>query len=147
MVRIAQVGIALGALGMIMTFMGLFPGSTGVDPTPRIGILQMVFILLGFTLLIFGALLYAKFTFYSNMPSTLIQQIATRLALTGILFAALSGMADILGFGTHTRAAAADVFIGPLQAVGVIGNFLLSSFGVLLYTLSGEPKQNQQNPQ
>jgi hypothetical protein len=142
MVRIAQVGIALGALGMIMTLMGLFPGSTGVDPTPRIGILQMMFILLGFTFLILGALLYAKFTFYPTTPSTLIQQIATRLALTGILFAALSGMADILGFGTHTRAAAADVFIGPLQAVGVIGNFLLSSFGVLLYALNGESKPN-----
>ena len=48
----------------------------------------------------------------------------------------------VLGEHRHTRAAAAEVFIGPLQAFGVIGNFLMSSFGVLLYTLTGDPRQN-----
>lgn len=137
MARIAQVGIALGALGMILTLMGLFPGVTGVTPTPSIGIVQIIAILVGFALLILGALLYVKFTFYTSQPSNLLQQIGTRLALTGLLFAALSGLADILGFGSHTRAAAVDAFIGPLQAVGVIGNFLLSAAGVLLYAMSG----------
>jgi hypothetical protein len=138
MARVAQLGIALGALGMILTLMGLFPGVTGIAPTPSIGIVQIVAILVGFALLIFGALMYVKFTFYVNIPSNLAQQIGTRLALTGLLLAALSGLADVFGFGSHTRAAAADAFIGPLQAVGVIGNFILAAVGVLIYALSGE---------
>jgi hypothetical protein len=99
-----------------------------------------VTILTGFSLLILGALIYAKFTFYPNTPSNLAQQIGTRLALTGLVFAALSGLADVLGFGSHSLEFSADVFIGPLQAVGIIGNFVLSSVGVLIYTLSGKPE-------
>lgn len=140
MARIAQLGIALGALGMMLTIMGLFPGITGIDPTPSIGIVQIMAILTGFTLVIFGALLYVKFTFYPNTPSNLAQQVGTRLALTGLVFAALSGLADISGFGSHTRSLAVDVFLGPLQAVGVIGNFILSAIGVLIYAMTGTPE-------
>ena len=32
MPRVAQFGIALGALGAVLTFMGLFPGVTGLKP-------------------------------------------------------------------------------------------------------------------
>ncbi|MBC8098059.1 MAG: hypothetical protein H7Y11_01335 [Armatimonadetes bacterium] len=138
MARVAQLGIALGALGIILTLMGLFPGVTGVAPTPVIGIVQIAAILTGFTLLILGALMYVKFTFYVQIAATLAQQIGTRLAMTGLLFAALAGLADIFGFGSHTRAAAADAFIGPLQAVGVIGSFLLAAAGVLMYAMLGK---------
>ncbi len=137
MTRIAQPAIALVALGVILTLMGLFPGVTGLQSTVSIGIVQLTAMLIGFTLMIFGALLYVKFTFYPTTPSNLLQQIGTRLALTGLLFAALSGLADILGFGSHTAAATVDAFIGPLQAVGVIGNFVLAAMGVLLYAMSG----------
>jgi uncharacterized membrane protein len=142
MARVAQFGIAIGALGMTLTLMGLFPGVTGINATPSIGIVQITAILMGFALLIFGALIYVKFTFYVNTPSNLAQNVSTRLALTGLLFAALTGLADIFGFGSHTRAAAADAFIGPLQAVGVIGSFLLAALGVLLYAMTGPSHEN-----
>jgi hypothetical protein len=142
MERVAQVGIAIGVLGLIITIMGLFPGVTGVAPTPAIGIVQMLAILVGFCLLIFGALLYAKITFYIDIQSNLAQQIGTRLALTGLLFAALCGLADIVGFGSHTRALAVDVFIGPLQAIGMVGNFVLAALGVFLYVMAGDSTQS-----
>lgn len=142
MARVAQFGIAIGALGMMLTLMGLFPGVTGIDATPSIGIVQITAILIGFSLVIFGALFYVKFTFYPTILSNLSQQISTRLALTGLLFAALAGLADVFGFGSHTRALAVDAFIGPLQAVGVIGNFLLASLGVLLYAMTGPNDEN-----
>lgn len=140
MARIAQLGIALGALGAILALMGLFPSLTGIEPTPNIGIVQIFVILAGFTLLILGALIYAKFTFYSHSESNLVQQIGTRLALTGLVFAAIAGLADVLGFGTHTPASAQDIFLGPLQVVGIIGNFILASVGVLIYTVAGTPE-------
>jgi hypothetical protein len=137
MARIAQLGIALGALGAMLTFMGLFPGVTGLQPARGIGIVQIVTILMGFALLIIGALVYVKFTFYPQKPSNLTQQIGTRLALTGLLFAAMSGMADVLGFGSHLRSNNAEPLFGSLQALGIIGSFVVAAIGVLIYSVSG----------
>ena len=135
--RFAQVGIALGALGAMICFMGLFPGVTGAVPTAGIGLVQVIMVLIGYALLILGALTYLKFTFYLDVPSTLVQQIGIRLALTGILFAALAGLADILGFGTHIRDSSGDLFFGQLQMVGILTSFGISSLGVLIYVLAG----------
>lgn len=137
--RFGQVGIALGALGSIIAFMGLFPGVTGVPATPGIGIVQVIMLLVGYGLLLAGAIIYAKFTFYFNQPSTLAQQIGIRLALTGLLFAAIAGLADIVGFGSHLRTDTTDIFLGQLQAFGVLGFLGFSSVGVLIYAIFGEP--------
>lgn len=137
--RVAQVGIALGALGTVLAFMGLFPGVTGITPTPGIGIVQLVLILTGFTLLIAGAFIYVKYTFYARRPSTLAQQIGLRLSMTGLLFAGFAAMADILGFGSNPRTDTSDIYFGPWQAAGLVGGFLVASLGVLLYALSGPP--------
>lgn len=139
MERFSQVGIAIGALGIMIALMGLFPGVTGVEPTIGIGIVQVFMLLVGYGLLIIGALMYVKFTFYLGVRTTLTQQIGTRLALTGLLFAALSGLADILGFGTHLRTADSDIFLGELQALGILLNFGISSFGIIIYAVSGTP--------
>ena len=135
--RFSQVGIALGALGGMICFMGLFPAVTGAEPTIGIGLVQVVMVLIGYTLLILGALTYLKFTFFLDVSTNLVQNIGTRLALTGILFAALAGMADILGFGTHIRDDTSDLYFGQLQMIGILASFGLSSFGVLVYVLAG----------
>lgn len=137
MIRFAQVGIALCVLGLVLMVMGLFPGLTGLDPAYGIGIVQLFTILIGFSLLIFGALIYVRNSFYPAQTDTLAQQIGVRLALTGLMIATLTGLADLLGFGSHVRVEGDDVFLGSLQALGVIGGFLLSSVGVLIYALTG----------
>lgn len=144
MTRFGQVGIAIGALGMVMALMGLFPGVTGAVQTPGIGIVQVMLLLIGYGLLIQGAILYVKFTFYSGVPSSLTQQIGVRLALTGLLLAALAGLADILGFGSHLRNESGDIFLGQLQAFGILASFTVSSFGVLLYAMAGTPRDESE---
>jgi hypothetical protein len=138
MIRLAQVGIAVGALGVVLTLMGLFPGVTGLEPASGIGTVQIFIILVGFALLIFGALVYVKSTFYSHAHGTLAQQIGVRLAMTGLLFAAMTGLADPLGFGSHLRTENSDTFFGIWQAAGVIGGFMIASLGVVLYAVSGK---------
>jgi len=135
--RFSQVGIALGALGGMICFMGLFPGVTGAVPTIGIGLVQVVMELIGYTLLILGTLTYLKFTFFLDVSANLVQNIGTRLALTGVLFATLAGMADILGFGTHIRDDTSELYFGQLQMIGILASFGLSSFGVLVYVLAG----------
>ncbi len=135
--RFSQVGIALGALGGIICFMGLFPGVTGAEPSIGIGLIQVMMVLFGYTMLILGALTYLKFTFFLDVSTNLAQNIGTRLALTGILFATLAGMADILGFGTHIRDDTGELYFGQLQMIGILASFGLSSLGVLVYVLAG----------
>lgn len=142
MIRVAQFGIVLGALGAVLTLMGLFPGMTGLEPTAGIGIMQIFTILIGFMVLIVGALTYVKFTFYSYQTANLAQQIGIRLALTGLLFAGMAGMADVLGFGSNLMSET-DILLGPLQALGIIGGFAMSSLGVLIYAVSGHPGAGQ----
>ncbi len=137
MVRLSQFGIAVGALGIVLTLMGLFPGVTGVEPTPGIGIVQILMAITGFSLLIGGAFIYVKYTFYEKQRATLAQQIGIRLSLTGLMLGAMVGLADILGFGSNVRTATTDIFFGPWQAVGLLGGFLMASIGVLVYAVTG----------
>lgn len=147
MVRIAQFGIVLGLFGSVLTFIGLFPGITGIDPTPGLGILQVMSVLVGLSLLVSGALVYVKFTFYLGISPTLLQQIGLRLALTGLVFASMSALADILGFGSNLRTEVSDIYFGPWQAAGLIGSFVISSLGVLIFALAGPTGENPpQNP-
>ncbi|QPC82554.1 hypothetical protein G4Y79_23175 [Phototrophicus methaneseepsis] len=147
MQRFGQVGIAIGTLGVIMTMMGLFPGITGVADTPRIGIVQVALLLIGQALLMFGAIVYVKFTFYLGQRSNLAQQVGLRLALTGLLFASLAGLSDILGFGSHIRTETTDIFFGQLQAFGTLASLSLSSVGVLIYAIGGEPNTDMTRTQ
>ena len=138
MSRISQVGIALGTLGAVIMLMGLFPGVTGVEPTAGMGIVQIFVALAGFTLMIIGALIYVKFAFYSNRTATLAQMIGTRLALTGLILAAITGLADALGFGSHGAEFTEFEFLGPLQGAGIIGSYMMSCIGVLIYAVGGD---------
>ncbi len=104
---------------------------------------QFVSILVGFTLLDLGALMYVKFSFYVGRAANLAQQIGVRLTLTGLVLAGLTGMADFLGFGSHARTATTDVYFGQLQALGLLGSLLLSALGVLIYAVTGSPPENR----
>lgn len=146
MVRIGQIGIALGVLGAVLAVMGLFPGVTGLPPTPGIGTIQLLILLTGFTLLIAGAFIYAKYTFYSYQTANLAQQIALRLSMTGLLFSGMSAMADILGFGSNLRTETSDIFFGAWQAAGLIGGFLVASLGVLVYAVAGISSESGVEP-
>lgn len=140
MARFAQVGIAIGALGIVIALMGLFPQLIGFTPTFGIGILQVLTILTGYALLLLGAFVFVKFTFYLGKTATLSQQIGVRLALTGLLFAGLVGLADIFGFGSHLRTETSDIFFGEWQALSFILSFVTSCVGILVYTLGGTPE-------
>lgn len=139
MIGIAQFGIALGALGAVLAFMGLFPGVTGIEPGIGVGIVQYVTIFTGFTLLDLGALIYVKYTFYPDRPANFAQQIGIRLTMTGLLLGGMAGLADFLGFGSHIRTDVTDVVFGPLQAIGAVGGLVVAAIGIIIYALTGEP--------
>ena len=143
----AQFGIALSTLGAVLALMGMFPGVSGLDATPGIGVLQIVMILTGFTLLISGALLYVQGAFYPGVKHNLAQQVAVRLSATGLLFAGIAGMGDLLGFGSHPPLLTDGPYLGYWQALGLIGGFMVASLGVILFALTGTSDEDQPSAQ
>lgn len=137
-----QLSIIIGALGVVTTLIGLFPGLVGLETVEGIGVLQVVVILGGFSLLFLGAYIFVKQTYFPGMPTTLGQDIAIRLTMTGLVIAGAAGLADVLGFGTHTPANSERPFLGTWQAIALLGGFLLASAGVVLFTLFG-PEDDQ----
>jgi hypothetical protein len=137
--RLGQLAILIGTLGLMLALIGLFPSVTGVEPKSGIGLLQILVALLGLSLLIGGALLFAKITFYPYVGTNLAQQIAVRLSLTGLLITAAAGLADLLGFGSHPPNVSEDVIpvLGPWQASGMVVGFLVASVGVVVFTWMG----------
>ncbi|MBN1678700.1 MAG: hypothetical protein JW966_00315 [Anaerolineae bacterium] len=140
--RFVQVSITIGALGIVITLIGLFPAIAGLETTEEVGVLQVLVILAGFSLLFVAAYAFAKQTFFTGMPSTLAQDIGVRLTMTGMLIAGAAGMADVLGFGSHGPTEDTRPLLGEWQAVAFIGGFLIASSGVMIYTLFG-PSQDQ----
>ena len=137
--KLSQVGIAVAVLGGVIALIGLFPSVTGFAPSQGIGVLQILVILAGFSTLIFGAFIYVQSTYYAGVRHNLAQQIAVRLSMTGLVIATASGLADVLGFGTHPPGVDQRPFLGTLQAIGLIGGFLLASVGVIIFALMGDP--------
>ncbi|MDZ4769155.1 MAG: hypothetical protein SGJ24_08510 [Chloroflexota bacterium] len=137
MIGLPQFGIVIGSLGGMLMLMGLFPGVTGITPGIGIGLVQFAAIISGAVLLDIGAMLYIKHTFFVGRGANLTQQICIRLSLTGLVLAGFTGLADYLGFGSHSELI--EPFFGPLQASVSLLLLLLAAVGVLLYAVSGAP--------
>ena len=146
MERYGEICITIGTLGIVITLIGLFPGIIGLETTAGIGVLQVLVILAGFSVLFTGAFLFAKQAFYAGMESTLAQDIGLRLTLTGLLIAAAAGLADVLGFGSHPSSSSTRPLLGHLQAVGFISGILIASSGVLIYALFGPQGSDSETP-
>lgn len=139
MERSNETSIIIGALGVVVTLMGLFPGIIGLDAAPGIGVLQVVVILAGFSLLFLGAYVFVYQAFYRGAKRTLAQDVGIRLTLTGLVIAAAAGLADVLGFGSHPPTPSTRPLLGELQAMLFVGGFLVASAGVVIYALFGPP--------
>jgi hypothetical protein len=143
MEKYSQISITLGALGIVITLVGLFPGIVGLETVEGVGVLQVLVILLGFSVLFTGAYLFARRVFYPGRPNTLAQDIGTRLTMTGLLIAAAAGLADVLGFGSHGSSEGTRPLLGRLQAIVFVGGILLASSGVIIFAVFGPSQEKR----
>jgi hypothetical protein len=132
-----QISITIGTLGIVIALVGLFPGIVGLRTTPGVGVLQVMMILLGFSILFTAAYIFVKRSFYAGLPNTLAQDIGVRLTLTGLLIGFAAGLADVLGFGSHTPSETIRPLLGRFQAVAFVGGILVASIGVVIFALFG----------
>lgn len=145
--RYGEISITIGAAGIVIALVGLFPGIIGLEATPGVGVLQVLVMLLGFSVLFVAAYVYAKQAFYAGMPSTLAQDIGVRLTMTGLLVAVAAGLADVLGFGSHPPTQDSRPLLGRLQALALVGGLIIASSGVVIFALFGPTPPDETGPE
>ena len=119
-IKIALLGTFFGFLLVVL---GAKPEFFGMDRSPVIGFIQTATFLIGlFVISISGY--FALMSFWPRGYTTITADFGLRLVATGWLIAFFSGMADVLGLGSHPLTGL--VYFGRLQALGVeIGEMVI----------------------
>jgi hypothetical protein len=123
-------------LGIILCTISLGAELIGIDLTPGFGMVQMFQLLLGLTFLTIAAFIYLKQLRPNSAPRSLQADIGVRLAATGLVFAYVTGLSDLLGIGTHVEPSFERPFVGPLQLGGLALGVLSIIIGLALYYTS-----------
>jgi len=129
--RLARFGVGTVVAGFFVFVIGIFPEIIRLSITPGIGLLQILLLLLGATVMTLGAYTYAYATRHRAMPRRLREDIGLRLMATGLVIAYGAGFADVLGIGSHYGAE--RPLLGLLQASGIALGFLMTIVGILMY--------------
>ncbi len=128
--------IILVFTGLISLFIAFGAPWVGQDLTPGFGALQMLFLMVGLTCLTVAGFLLLNRLRPDDAPRSLQADIGVRLAATGLVFAYVSGFADLLGIGTHPHANYPRPYMGWLQISGILLGLFSIVLGMFLYHTS-----------
>jgi hypothetical protein len=126
--RRIRLGFILTAVGLALFLLGARPSVYGLDRSPVIGFVQIAVFLLGIAVICIGAFIVMQ-AIWQGRPTSLLFQIGMRFVQTGYVITLFTGLADVLGLGSHPLP---KPFFGPLQSTGVqIGEFVIG-VGILM---------------
>lgn len=128
--------LILFLIGNVLTVVSLAAEILGLDLTPGFGVVQMLQLLVGLTLLTLAGFIHIYTLRGPNTPRSLQADIGIRLAATGLVFAYIAGLADLLGIGTHVDPEFARPYVGPLQLGGLVLGIISITAGMILYHTS-----------
>lgn len=131
-----SVVLLLFLIGNVLTILSLAAEILGLDLTPGFGMVQMFQLLVGLTLLTMAGFLHIYTLRAQDAPRSLQADIGIRLAATGLVFAYVSGLADLIGIGTHPHPDYGRPYVGPLQLGGLVLGIISITAGMLLYYTS-----------
>ena len=129
--------VTLGLVGIGIGLMTLSLGAEffGLDITPGFGMVQMFQLLVGISALTLAFFLHIH-ALRQETPRSLQADIGVRLAATGLVFAYVSGLSDLIQIGTHVEPLFERPFVGPLQLGGLALAVLVIIIGLTLYYTS-----------
>lgn len=133
--------LLLFLIGNVLVILSLAAEILGLDLTPGFGIVQMLQLLIGLTLLTLAGFLHMYSLRAPDTPRSLQADIGIRLASTGLVFTYVAGLADLMGIGTHVDPAFERPFVGPLQLGGLIVGIISITAGMILYHTSRGSRQ------
>jgi hypothetical protein len=124
-----QIGLALTFIGLMVYLLGADPGLFNLDRSPIIGIVQILVFLFGLAIICVGGYITMS-TLWNGYQKTIAADIGLRLVSTGFVIAVASGLADVIGFGSHPPPLTPSM--GNLQALGVLVGEIVIAVGFLL---------------
>ena len=123
-------GLVLTFLGFALFIMGARPSVYGLDRSPVIGFVQIAVFLGGIALISIGAYIVMH-ALWEDVQAGLLFSIGMRFVQTGYVITLFTGLADVLGLGSHPLP---KPFFGPLQSTGVqIGEFVIGLGIVMMF--------------
>jgi hypothetical protein len=128
--------LVLFFIGNVLTIVSLAAELLGLDLTPGFGMVQMFQLLVGLTFLSLAGFLHIYSLRDPDTPRSLQADIGIRLAATGLVFAYIAGLADLMGIGTHVDPQFERPFVGPLQLGGLVLGIISITTGMILYHTS-----------
>ena len=124
-----RIGLAIVIFGLLVFALGVQPALFGLDRSPVVGFVQIAVFLVGLALICVGGYLVLN-TLWNGRQKTIAADIGYRLVATGYVVAAISGMADVFGFGSQPFP---DVpYFGLWQALGVMVGQISITIGFIL---------------
>jgi hypothetical protein len=134
--------ILLIIIGILLIALAIAADNLRLDLTPGFGMIQMVAFLTGLSCLTLAAFLYLHSQRPKDAPRSLQASIGTRLGLTGLVFAYVTGLSDLIGIGTHVNPSFERPHVGPLQLGGLALGLLMIIAGLILYYTSRGPRES-----
>jgi hypothetical protein len=122
-------GVWILLVGFLIFLIGIRPAWFGLDRSPVIGFVQIAVFLVGLAIMCGGGYLCLN-ALWNGREKSILADIGFRLVSTGYLIAAMSGMADVFGIGSHRFPKVP--YFGSVQATGVISGQLLIILGFLM---------------
>ena len=124
-----QTGLMGTFVGFLLVVLGAKPEFFGMDRSPVIGFIQTATFLVGLGVIGFSGY-FCLMSFWPKGYTTITADFGLRLVATGWLIAVFSGMADVIGFGSHPITGL--VFFGKLQAMGVEIGEMMMGIGLVM---------------
>ena len=138
-----RLGMILMLVGFVIFLVGAVPDLFGLDRSPVIGFVQIAVFLIGLAIICLGGYICMN-GLWNNHPKTILADIGLRLVSTGFVIAAISGMADIFGFGTQLSPEIP--YYGPWQAMGVLIGEIFIILGFIFQIPFRFQREESDNP-
>lgn len=133
--------LTTGVLGLIFIAISFAAGAIGFDITPGFGLIQMTQLLAGISLLTLCGFVQINHI-RGHEPRSLQADIGIRLGATGLVFAYISGLSDLVGIGTHVSPTFERPFVGPFQLTGLGISAAIIALGMILFYTSRNSARN-----
>lgn len=124
-----RLALALTLIGLFVLIVGAKPGWFGWSHTSGVGFVKISVFLLGLGVICAGGVVGLP-PLWTGAERTLAAEIGTRLVATGYVVSVISGMADVVGFGSQPPPN--TPFFGPVQAAGVMMGQAVIAMGFLM---------------
>ena len=134
--------LILAVFGIVLFIFGCIDVVCPGKGEPGFGMVQMFQLLLGLTLLTIAGYLRIHSLRSRDAPRSLQADVGIRLGATGLVFAYVSGLSDLIGIGTHVIPSFGRPFVGPLQLGGLLVGVIMITIGMLLYMTSRGSRQS-----